>query len=131
MRTTIALICLTTPSLYLLLKYLHEYGLTIGKISGRWFWSLFALVLLVAHVFTTVSGRLADILAADLFPFRGFLFFMVSGFAYGAAIFPQLLIEKNGPLERSLGSNYVWIVAIPAWLWISVLIILAAVNLAS
>jgi len=122
---------LIAPSLYLSLKYLQEYGLSTAKISGRLFLSLFAALLLVGHVLATVGGRLGEILAADFFPSRGFLIFMVSGFAYGAAIFPKLLVETHGPLKGSFGSGPVWLVAISAWLWILILILLGAVYHAS
>ena len=79
----------------------------------------------------TVSGRLGDILNADFFPFRGFVFFTISGAAYGAAIFPQLILERNGATEDPSGFNRDWLVAIPAWIWLSILIGLAAIQYAS
>lgn len=130
MRTAIALICLTGPSLYLAIQYLRDYGLAFGKEYGWGVWRVLALVLLLAHVYETVSGRSSDVLDAEFFPFRGFLFFAVSGVAYGAAIFPRIIAEKNGTAERLSAGNRNWVVAIPAWIWIAVLIGLAVVQYA-
>ncbi|MDZ7789046.1 MAG: hypothetical protein U5L08_00845 [Xanthomonadales bacterium] len=89
------------------------------------------MILLLGHMYVTVSGRLGDILNADFFPSRGFLFFALSGAAYGAAIFPQLILESNGATEGPSGFSRDWLVAIPAWIWLSILIGLAAIQYAS
>lgn len=89
---------------------------------------MLALLLLLGHVFVTVSGKLGEILDADFFPFRGFLFFILSGAAYGAAIFPHLIVERSGLSEGLAERERRWLVAIPAWIWISVLVVLAATQ---
>ena len=92
---------------------------------------MLALILLLGHIYVTVSGSLGDIVNADFFPLRGFLFFAISGAAYGAAIFPQLIVESDAATEGPSGFNRDWLVAIPAWIWLSILIGLAAIQYAS
>jgi hypothetical protein len=113
--------------LYLSIKCFQEYGLGIERISGRLLLSVFAAALLVGHVITTVSGRWGEILAGDFFPSKGFLFFLVSGFAYGAAIYPDLIADQGQPGGSNIGNGRVWLIAVPAWIWISLLMLMAAV----
>lgn len=130
-RTIVSLTFLCGPSLYLLLMYFREYGFRIGRDSGWGVFPALAIILLLGHVFDTVSGRLGEILAADFFPVRGYLFFAVSGAAYGAAIFPHLLAEDRAVFGKSNGFKHTQLIAIPAWIWLSVLIILAVFQYAS
>jgi hypothetical protein len=128
MRTTLALICLTAPALSLALVYVRENGPRPGGISTGGICSLLAAILLLAHFVSIVNGPSAENLAADFFPSRAFLFYAVSGLAYGAAMFPQLLADKSGVTRQLRPVKAAWLIAIPGWLWIVVLIILAAVG---
>ena len=127
-RTAIAVICLTGPSLYLSLAHFQEYGLRIEGLSTRLLLPTLGAALLVAHVMATVSGRWAEILAGDFFPSKGFLFFLVSGFAYGLAIFPGFVAEQGRTVDRRLGRSRRWLIAVPAWIWILLLILIATLG---
>lgn len=128
MRTTIALILLTGPPLYLFARCLREYGLTFRKADGWGALPLLAMLLLLAHVAVILSAEAGQILNASFFPFRGFLFFLVSGEAFSAAIFPRMFAEAIGALQNSGGLCLEWLIAVPAWICILVVIALAALN---
>lgn len=131
MRITVALILLTGPPLWLFVRHLREYSLTFRKEDGWGVFPLLAVILLLVYVTITMSSDVGQILNKEFFPFRGFLFFLVSGIAFAVAIFPKLCAESTESFPQAAGINLEWTIAVPAWIWILGGIALAAFSFAS
>lgn len=131
MRTSIAIILLTGPSLYQFVHYLREYGLTFKKEDGWGVFPIVAMILLFTYVGVTLSSEVDQILRAEFFPSRGFLIFLVTGVAFSVAIFPKQFAESSGALPRTTGIRLEWLVAVPAWIWISVVMTMVALRFTS
>lgn len=131
MRIATALILLTGPPLWLLVHYVREYGLTFRKEDGWGVFPVLAVILLLAHVAVLLSAEAGKLLNAEFFPFKGFLFFLVSGVAFSVAIFPKLVAESTDPSQIASTRNLKSLVAVPAWIWILVVILLAILKYAN
>ncbi|WP_376695520.1 hypothetical protein [Wenzhouxiangella sp. EGI_FJ10305] len=130
MKTAIALMLLVGPPLSLFGLYIREYGLTISKPGGWNVFSLLAVLLLLASVAVILSGEAGRVLNAPFFPFRGILIFFVSGVAFSAAIFPGVFAQYTGTLPKADELRLEWLIAVPAWMWILVVIALVVLEYA-
>lgn len=126
--TIVALLSLTIPSAWLFFRHVRSNGWVFGRDVGLAYLSLLAAFILVWNAFVVLRPPVETILHADFFHTRGLLFFAVSGLAYGAAIFPRVVAESMGLPEKISESRTDWLVAVPAWIWLVVLIVLGVVG---
>ena len=92
--------------------------------------SAVALVLLGVLGYITWDSGAYGLLNTEFFPSKAYLLFLVSGFAFGAAIFPRQVIELVGMPSSIRNAGLDWLFAVPAWLWIIIVFVLIATNYA-
>ena len=114
--------------MYVFARYLRDNGFIFRKEEGWGVLPLVAMILWFALVSMTLSAGLGQFLSGEVFPYQGFLIFLVSGIAFSVAIFPKLSAEYSETLPKLSGTNLEWIIVLPAWLWILVVIGLAVFN---
>jgi hypothetical protein len=119
----IALMLLVGPTVCLARVYFRDHGLPRGRRPHWLDWRVPALMLLLGQVYAVSVGHWAVILQGQFFPMRGLLFFMVSGLAYGAAIFPQTVARRPAGWSERVAFDSRWLVAVPAWLGIAVSVV--------
>ena len=131
MQTVIAIAALAGPPLFLFARYLSEYGFSFRKADGWGIFPALAVVLLAVHIALMMSPEAVRILNEQLFPVRGLLVFLISGIAFSVAIFPRLVAESvmSSPGMKAVRPGL--LVAIPAWLWIILIVAVAAIKYGS
>ena len=93
--------------------------------------SAVASVLLGVMGYITWDSGAYGLLNTEFFPPRTYLLFLVSGVAFGAAIFPRQVIELVGMPSTFRNGGVEWLFVVPAWLWIVTVFVLIATNYAS
>jgi hypothetical protein len=111
----IALMLLVGPAICLAWLHFRDHGLPRGRRPDWVDWRVLALMLLLGQLYAVSVGPWAEILQGEFFPMRGLLFFMLSGVAYGAAIFPQTVARRPARWSERVAFDSRWLVAVPAW----------------
>ncbi|QOC24043.1 hypothetical protein IC757_08055 [Wenzhouxiangella sp. AB-CW3] len=127
MSITIAIVLLIAPTVYFFARYLCDYGFSFRSVDGWGVFPIAAVILLSANVAALLGTEIGVVLKELHFSSRGYLIFFVSGIAYSVAIFPRLTAEGMLPNQAAANSTLQSLVAIPAWLWIMLIMILGFV----
>lgn len=122
---TVALILLVAPTLILALKRIREAGLAVNLLSAGSLLSALGLALLAGAVFLTFSSGAEGLLESEFLPARTLMFYLISGMAFGMAIFPSQAIELSEMPLKLQELRIAWLLVPLAWLWIAILFLLA------
>jgi len=121
---TVALILLVAPTALLLLYRIRDSGLAVDLFSVGAMVSAVGFVLLVGIVFLSYSQSLSGLFESEFLPAQILMLFLISGLAFGAAIFPRQAIELSGMSRNVQALRIEWLFVLLAWMWIAVLYVL-------